>query len=108
MVSDYRLGSANRSRGIAASFIFACIGESLGGRGFVTVLSTIALQAPLDRVRGELPSDTRRSSAENLEVCNRYYGNAVKLHIASHQTLSPRVRVWLREGALKCPGLQTS
>ena len=34
-------------------------GESLGGRGFVTVLATIALQAPLDRARGELPSDTR-------------------------------------------------
>ena len=31
----------------------------LGGRGFVRVLPTIALQAPLDRVRGELPSDTR-------------------------------------------------
>ena len=32
--------------------------ESLVGRGFVTVLPTIALQAPLDRARGELPSDT--------------------------------------------------
>ena len=31
-------------------------GENLGGRGFVTVLPTIALQAPLDRTRGELPS----------------------------------------------------
>ena len=31
--------------------------ESLGGRGFVTVLTTIALQVPLDRARGELPSD---------------------------------------------------
>ena len=30
--------------------------ESLGRRGFVTVLPTIALQAPLDRA---LPSDTR-------------------------------------------------
>ena len=33
-------------------------GESLGGRYFVTVLPTIALQASLDRARGELPSDT--------------------------------------------------
>ena len=34
-------------------------GESFGRRGFVTILPTIALQAPLDRARGELPSDTR-------------------------------------------------
>ena len=32
-------------------------GESLGGRGFVTVLPTIALQAQLDRAHGELPSE---------------------------------------------------
>ena len=44
-----------------ASFLFVLsfYGETLGGRGFVTVLSTIALQAPLDRVRGKLPSDNR-------------------------------------------------
>ena len=44
-----------------ASFllVLSFYGESLGGRGFVTVLATIALQAPLDRARGELPSDTR-------------------------------------------------
>ena len=43
-----------------ASFllVLSFYGESLGGRGFVTVLPTIALQAPLDRARGELPSDT--------------------------------------------------
>ena len=29
------------------------------GRGFVTVLPRIALQAPLDRAREELPFDTR-------------------------------------------------
>ena len=40
-------------------FVLSFYGETLGGRGFVTVLSTIALQAPLDRARGELPSDTR-------------------------------------------------
>ena len=40
-----------------ASFllVLSFYGESLGGRGFVTVLPTIALQAPLDRARGELP-----------------------------------------------------
>ena len=44
-----------------ASFLFvlSLYGESLGGRGIVTILPTIALQAPLDRARGELPSDTR-------------------------------------------------
>ena len=31
----------------------------LGGRGFVTVLSTITLRTPLDRARGELSSDNR-------------------------------------------------
>ena len=44
-----------------ASFLFVLsfYGEILGGRGFITVLSTIALQAPLDRARGELSSDNR-------------------------------------------------
>ena len=44
-----------------ASFllVLSFYGKSLGGRGFVTVLPTIALQVPLDRARGELPSDTR-------------------------------------------------
>ena len=43
-----------------ASFLFALssYGETLGGRGFVMVLSRIALQAP-DRARGELPLDNR-------------------------------------------------
>ena len=36
-------------------FVLSFYGETLGGRGFVTVLATIALQAPLDRARGELP-----------------------------------------------------
>ena len=39
-----------------ASFLLVL---SLGGRGFVTVLPAIVLQAPLDRAHGELPSDTR-------------------------------------------------
>ena len=44
-----------------ASFLLelSFYGENVGGRCFVTVLPTIALQAPLDRARGELPSDTR-------------------------------------------------
>ena len=39
-----------------ASFLFVLsfYGESLGGRDYVTVLRTDALQAPLDRARGEL------------------------------------------------------
>ena len=40
-------------------FVLSFYGESSGGRGFVTFLSTIVLQAPLDRAHGELPSDTR-------------------------------------------------
>ena len=44
-----------------ASFllVLSFYGKSLGGRGFVTVLPTIALQTSLDRARGELPSDPR-------------------------------------------------
>ena len=44
-----------------ASFLYVLsfYGETLGGHGFATVLSTIALQAPLDRARGELSSDNR-------------------------------------------------
>ena len=44
-----------------ASFLFVLsfYGESLGGRGYVTVLRMDALQAQLDRARGELSSDTR-------------------------------------------------
>ena len=40
-------------------FILSFFGENLGGRAYATVLFTNALQAPLDRARGELPSDTR-------------------------------------------------
>ena len=53
-----QIGCAESSR---ASFllVLSFYGESLGGRCFIVVLPTIALQAPLDRARGELPSDTR-------------------------------------------------
>ena len=42
---------------LLASFLLVLnfYGECLGGRGFVTVLPTITLQAPLDRARGEIP-----------------------------------------------------
>ena len=44
-----------------ASFLFVLTfyEESLGGRGYVTILSTDTLQAPLDGACGELPFDTR-------------------------------------------------
>jgi hypothetical protein len=50
-----------RAESPLASFllVLSFYGESLGGRGFITVLPTIAFQAPLDRARGELSSDTR-------------------------------------------------
>ena len=50
-----------RAESPLASFlhVLSFYGENLGGHGFITVLPTIALQAPLDRARGELPSDTR-------------------------------------------------
>ena len=60
-----QIGSAEP---LLASFLFVLsfYEESLGGRGYVTVLS---LQAPLDRARGELPSDARilifRSTKDN-------------------------------------------
>ena len=61
-----QIGSAEP---LLASFLFVLsfYEESLGGRGYVTVLSFI--QAPLDRARGELPSDARilifRSTKDN-------------------------------------------
>ena len=61
-LSTYALSvQIGRAKSLLASFLFilSFYGESLGGRGFVTVLPAIALQAPLDRARGELPSDTR-------------------------------------------------
>ena len=40
-------------------FVLSFYEESLGGHGYVTVLSTDTLQVSLDRACGELPSDTR-------------------------------------------------
>ena len=58
--TDALIVQISRMESPLASFLFVLsfYGESLGGCGFVTVLSTITLQAPLDRARGELPSDT--------------------------------------------------
>ena len=51
----------DRAESPLASFLFVLsfYGESLGGRGFVTVLSMIAFQTLLDRACGELSSDTQ-------------------------------------------------
>ena len=65
-----------RAESPLASFllVLSFYGESLGGRGFATVLPTIALQAPLDRARGELPSDTRTS----ISHWEKFRGKLVK------------------------------
>ena len=59
--TDALIAQIGSAEPLLASFliVLSFYGESLGGRGYVTVLSTDTLQAPLDRVRGELPSDTR-------------------------------------------------
>ena len=56
-----------------ASFLFVLsfYGESLGGRGYVTVLRTDALQAPLDRARGELSSDSRTLIFHLKIICGK-------------------------------------
>ena len=68
-----------------ASFLFVLsfYGESLGGCGFVTVLPTIALQAPLDRARGELPSDTRTLTS-HWEIFRGKIGEIWRSVIASY------------------------
>ena len=38
-------------------FVLSLYVETLGGRGFTTVLFTITLQAPLDSICNELPTD---------------------------------------------------
>ena len=50
------LSCVRRLKGVASETFY---GESFGGRGFVTILHTIVLQAPLDRAYRELPSATR-------------------------------------------------
>ena len=79
-----------------ASFllVLSFYGESLGGRGFLTVLATTALQAPLDRARGELPSDTR-TLIFHWEKFRGKIGEIWRSVIASnrlHEALGGRVR----------------
>ena len=68
-----------------ASFmlVLSFYGESLGGRGFVTLLPMIALQAPLDRARGELPSDTR-TLISHWEKFRGKIGEIWRFVIATH------------------------
>ena len=54
-----QIGSAAEPPLASFLFVLRFYGESLGGCGYVTVLRTDALQARLDRARGELFSDTR-------------------------------------------------
>ena len=54
----------------------------MDGRGFVAVLSQIALQAPLDSARGELPSDTRTLICR-CEILRGKIGEIWTLDIAS-------------------------
>ena len=57
---------------VASSYAYVSFyGESLGGHGFVMVLPTITLQAPLDRARGELPSDTQTLTSHWEKFCGK-------------------------------------
>ena len=69
---------------LLASFLFVLsfYGESLGGRGFVTVLPT---NAPLDSARGELPSDTR-TLISHWEILRGKIGEIWRSDIASDVT----------------------
>ena len=71
-----------------ASFLFVLnfYGESLGGRGYVTVLRTDALQAPLDRARGELSSDIR-TLIFHLKIIRGKIGEIWRSEIANHNDL---------------------
>ena len=69
-----------------ASFLFVLLsfyGETLGGRGYVTVLRTDALQAPLDRARGELSSDIR-TLIFHLKIIREKIGEIWRSEIASY------------------------
>ena len=69
-----------------ASFLFVLsfYGESLGGRGYVTVLRTDTSQAPLDRARGELLSDTR-TLISHLKIIRGKIGEIWRSEIATCQ-----------------------
>jgi hypothetical protein len=73
-----------RAESPLASFllVLSFYGESLGGRGFITVLPTIAFQAPLDRARGELSSDTR-TLISRWEILHRKIGEIWRSEFAT-------------------------
>ena len=82
-----------------ASFllVLSFYGESLGGRGFVTVLPTIVLQAPLDRARGELPSDTRTliSHWEKFRgKTGEIWRSVIAINSLARHTPKSELRVW--------------
>ena len=70
-------------------FVLSFYGETLGGHGFVTVLSMIALQAPLDRACGELPSDTR-TLIFHFEIFCRKSGEIWRSEIATSKPVLPK------------------
>ena len=70
-----------------ASFLFVL---SLGGRGYVTVLRTDALQAPLDRARGELSSDTR-TLIFHLKIIRGKIGEIWRSEIATYTMTSKQL-----------------
>ena len=57
---------------------------SQSGRGYVTVLRTDALQARLDRARGELFSDTR-TLIFHLKIIRGKIGEIWRSEIANHR-----------------------
>ena len=72
------------------SLVLSFYGESLCGRGFVTVLPTIALQAPLGRARGELPSDTRTL----IFHWEKFRGKTGEIWRSVIATKRARIRCW--------------
>ena len=82
-----------------ASFllVLSFYGESLGGCGFATVLPTIALQAPLDRARGELPSDTRTLISHR----EKFHGKTDEIWRSVITTTRPKIAFFLSSSYLQ-------
>ena len=68
-------------------FVLSFYGESLDWHGYVTVLSTDALQALLDRARGELPSDTRTYTHIPLKIIHGKISEIWRLEIANRRPI---------------------
>ena len=62
-------------------FVLSFYGESLGGRGFVTILSMNVLHSLLDSTHGELPSDTQ-TLIFHWEILRRKIGEIWRSEIA--------------------------